>query len=110
MHGQALPFFNDDVAEQRQQLETALRAVIACMPVETADDILDLSAAENTEVFADNLASADYGLYSQATPESKKCLNDNGFDLFTIHLIEQSQGLACKDGRIRIESTVTYLL
>lgn len=75
---QALPFYDESVAEMRAELQQALRDVIACMPVETQDEILDLDVAGNSDSFVDNLSSADYKLYSQATRAEKECLTTNG--------------------------------
>lgn len=70
---QAVPFFNAQTMDLKSQLDDAVQAVIDCMPVETQDDILKLDGASNSAAFADNLANADYQLYSRATPEQKEC-------------------------------------
>lgn len=75
---QALPFYGEGTADLRTQLQEAVQDVIACMPVETQDEILDLDVSGNSELFVENLSSADYKLYSQATRAEKECLTTNG--------------------------------
>ena len=62
----------------KAELDEAVRAAIACMGVDTRDDILDVNVGANTVGFADNLASADYKLYSQAEQSQKQCLTEHG--------------------------------
>ena len=75
----AVPFYTTETAALKQQLDQAVRDVIACMPVETQDDILNLEGANsNTDAFVENLSNADYKLYSTATRNVKECINRQG--------------------------------
>lgn len=75
---QALPFYDESVADLQAELEEAVQAAIACMPVETQDNITDVDVSQNAADYAERLASANYQLYSQATIEEKHCLTVEG--------------------------------
>ena len=75
---QALPFYNAETQDLRMQLEDAIQDAVACMPVRTADQMLDLNVGQNPTEFAERLAAAQYGHYSSTGMEQKQCLDEHG--------------------------------
>ena len=83
---QAAPFYNQETAQLKSELEDAIQAAIACMQVDTDDQILDVNLnSNNAAEFAERLAAADYKLYSQADISQKECLNENGYGSFLFY-------------------------
>lgn len=75
---QAAPFYDEATSELKAELEDAIQAAVGCLQIETDDQILNVDVADNSAQFAENLAAADYKLYSQADISQKKCLTYNG--------------------------------
>ena len=75
---QALPFYTPDTENLKAELEEAIEAAVGCMPVTTADQILDLDVGQNSTNFVERLAAAQYGQYSSAEMEQKECLHEHG--------------------------------
>ena len=75
---QALPFYTPDTQTLKTELEEAIQAAVGCMPVTTADQILDVDVGLNPADFVERLATADYGQYSSADMEQKQCLHEHG--------------------------------
>ena len=91
---QALPFFNEATAGLKAELDKAIQAAVACMRIDTQDNITDVNVGQNTAIFAERLASADYKIYSQADQEQKKCLNANGCASGLLHTSNEYVWLA----------------
>lgn len=75
---QALPFYTPDTQNLRTELEEGIEAAVACMPVTTTDQILDVDVGANPAQFVERLATVDYGQYSSADMEQKQCLDEAG--------------------------------
>lgn len=79
IYSQAAPFYDEATSELKAELEDAIQAAVGCLQIETDDQILNVDVADNSAQFAENLAAADYKLYSQADISQKKCLTYNGY-------------------------------